>query len=64
MRVLGPWPREVHLPGPLLARDLLAALRLNANAATVVRGDQVLPPETVIADEDTVEVVCVVEGGS
>ncbi len=64
VHVRGPWPREVHLPGPLLVREILAALHLGANAATVVRADYVLPLESTVADDDTVEVICVVEGGS
>lgn len=64
VRVHGPWPREVYLPGPLSVRDLLAALSLGVNAATVVKADQVLPLESVVGDDDIVDVFCIVEGGS
>ena len=58
-----PW-REVELPGSRRVRDLLHELRINPETVLVVRGDDLLTPDEVIKDGETIEVIPAISGGS
>ena len=56
--------REVELPGSRRVRDLLLELKINPESVLVVRGDELLTPDELVKDEETVEVVPAISGGS
>lgn len=56
--------REVELPGSRRVRDLLHELRINPETVLVVRGDDLLTPDEVIKDGETIEVIPAISGGS
>ncbi|MFQ5989830.1 MAG: MoaD/ThiS family protein [Candidatus Methylomirabilales bacterium] len=56
--------REVEMSGSRRVRDLLKELQINPETVLVVRGEDLLTPDEVIKDEETVEVVPAISGGS
>jgi sulfur carrier protein len=56
--------REVQMPGSRRVRDLLQELQINPETVLVVRGRDLLTSDEVIKDEETVEVVPAISGGS
>jgi len=56
--------REVQMPGSRRVRDLLRDLQINPETVLVVRGEDLLTPDEVVRDEETVEVVPAISGGS
>ncbi|MEE8228444.1 MAG: MoaD/ThiS family protein [candidate division NC10 bacterium] len=56
--------REVEVSGSRRVRDLLEELQINPETVLVVRGRDLLTPDEVIKDEETVEVVSAISGGS
>jgi sulfur carrier protein len=56
--------REVEMSGSRRVRDLLQELKINPESVLVVRGDELLTPDELVRDEETVEVVSAISGGS
>ena len=56
--------REVEMPGSRRVRDLLQELKINPESVLVVRGDELLTPDELVKDEETVEVDPAISGGS
>ena len=56
--------REVEMPGSRRVRDLLQELKINPESVLVVRGDELLTPDEVVKEGETVEVVPAISGGS
>lgn len=64
MRVLLRNPRrELELAGPVTVAKLLNKLDLNRESVLVVRGDTLVPGDTVLNDDDVVEIRPVISGG-
>lgn len=55
--------REVELSGPLSVRAVLRALQVVPESVLVIRGEELLLSDDVIADGDTVELRPVISGG-
>lgn len=56
--------RELQIDGPLRVHALLQRLELNRESVLVIRGDTLVPGDTVLADDDTVEIRPVISGGA
>jgi sulfur carrier protein len=56
--------REVEILGSRRVRDLLRELQINPETVLVVRGQDLLTPDEVVKDDETVEVVSAISGGS
>jgi sulfur carrier protein len=56
--------REVDMPGSRRVRDLLLELKINPESVLVVRDQELLTPDELVKDEETVEVVPAISGGS
>ena len=56
--------REVEMSGNRRVRDLLRELQINPETVLVVRGQDLLTPDEIIKDEETVEVVSAISGGA
>ena len=56
--------REVEMPGSRRVRDLLQELKINPESVLVVRGQELLTPDELVRDDETVEVVPAISGGS
>lgn len=56
--------REVEMAGPMRADVLLAKLELNRESVLIIRGDTLVPADTLLEDDDTVEIRPVISGGS
>ncbi len=56
-------PREVELSGPLSVRAVLRALEVVPESVLVIRGEELLLSDDVVADEDTIELRPVISGG-
>lgn len=65
MRVIIRRPhREVEMAGSRRVRDLLQELKINPETVLVVRGGDLLTPDEIIKDDETIEVVPAISGGS
>lgn len=56
--------RQVELKGPKRVKELLRDLNLVREAHLVIRGDELMTEDEMIADSDSVEVRPVISGGS
>jgi sulfur carrier protein len=56
--------RELDIDGPLGVDALVRRLGLNRESVLVIRGDALVPGDTVLRDSDTVEVRTVISGGA
>jgi sulfur carrier protein ThiS len=56
--------RTVEVAGPLPVHRLLVELGLRREAVLVVRGDSLVTADTVLADDDPVEILPVISGGA
>jgi len=56
--------REVEVVGPLRVGVLLERLGVGRESALVIRGDSLVPSDTILDDDDTVEVRPVISGGA
>jgi sulfur carrier protein len=56
--------REVEILGSRRVRDLLRELQINPETVLVVRGQDLLTPDELVKDDETVEVVSAISGGS
>ena len=55
--------RQVEIKGPKRVRELLRELNLAAEAHLVIRGDDLVTEDEMLADTDSVEVRPVISGG-
>lgn len=56
--------REVELPGPLTVDIVLQRLDINRESVLVIRGDTLIPVDTMLDDADEVEIRPVISGGA
>jgi sulfur carrier protein len=56
--------RVVEVEGPLRVEQLLARLELNRESVLVIRGDTLVPVDTLLDDDDEVEIRPVISGGA
>ena len=56
--------REVDIAGPLSVHALLNRLALNRESVLVIRGDTLVPVDTMLDDSDTIEIRPVISGGT
>ena len=56
--------RDVEVAGPLAVRALLAQLGLRRDSVLVIRGEDLVMGDDVLADDDAVEIRPVISGGA
>jgi sulfur carrier protein len=56
--------RQVEIKGPKRVREMLRDLNLVVEAHLVIRGDELMTEDEVLADADQVEIRPVISGGS
>lgn len=56
--------REVELTGPLSVDTVLRRLEINRESVLVIRGDTLVPGDTMLTDDDQVEIRPVISGGA
>jgi sulfur carrier protein len=56
--------RELDVDGPISVLALLKRLDLNRESVLVIRGDTLVPGDSVLAPDDVVEIRPVISGGS
>lgn len=52
------------MDGPVKVRELCQQLGLNTESVLVIRGDELVPRDGVLADGDSVEIRPVISGGA
>jgi len=55
--------RTVDVNGPKKAKDVLHELNLLAEAHLVIRGDELVTEDEILADRDDIEIRPVISGG-
>ncbi len=55
--------REIEVSGKCRVKELLLELDIPAGTVLVIRGDELLTGDTVVGDEDVLEVRPVMSGG-
>ncbi len=65
MKVIVRYPKrqELELKGARRVRDILKELNINPEAVLVIRGDSLVTGDTVVGDDDVIEVRPVMSGG-
>lgn len=56
--------REVDVPGPATVNVVLERLDIHRDSVIVIRGDELIAGDTLLADDDRVEVRPVISGGA
>ena len=56
--------REVEIRGPLTVDVVLQRLEINRESVLVIRGDTLVPNDTMLDDTDEVEIRPVISGGA
>jgi sulfur carrier protein len=56
-------PRTTEIKGPKRAKDVLRELNLIAEAHLVIRGDELVTEDEMLADHDQIEIRPVISGG-
>jgi sulfur carrier protein len=56
--------REVEIRGPLTVDIVLQRLEINRESVLVIRGDTLVPNDTMLDDTDEVEIRPVISGGA
>jgi sulfur carrier protein len=56
--------RELEVPGPMSVTKLLGRLELNRESVLLIRNDTLVPGDSMLDDEDVVEVRPVISGGA
>jgi sulfur carrier protein ThiS len=56
--------RELEVDGPVRVSALLDSLDINRESVLVIRGDTIVPSDTMLDDLDAVEVRPVISGGA
>jgi sulfur carrier protein len=56
--------REVDIAGPVRVSALLDQLGIPRETVLVIRADTLVPGDTLLADDDTIEVRPVISGGA
>lgn len=65
MRVLLRNPRrELEIAGPVRVHALLDRLEIDRDTVLVIRGDTLVPGDTLLLDDDDVEIRPVISGGA
>lgn len=56
--------RTVQIDGPVRVSTLLDRLDINRESVLVIRNDTLVPGDTLLADDDAIEIRPVISGGS
>ena len=56
--------REIEVKGPVSVNTLLARLDLNRESFLVIRNDELVAGDAMLADDDRIEVRPVISGGA
>ncbi len=56
--------REVEVAGGRRVKDVLKDLDILPETVLVIRGDELITPDRVVADDDTIELRPVMSGGA
>jgi sulfur carrier protein len=56
-------PRQVEIKGPKRSKDVLRELSLVVEAHLVIRGDDLVTEDEMLADADQIEIRPVISGG-
>ena len=56
--------RELEVSGPIRVRALLERLEIDQDTVLVIRGDTLVPGNTMLRDSDDVEIRPVISGGA
>lgn len=56
--------RQVDVPGPATVNVVLDRLEIHRDSVIVIRGDELLPGDAMLDDDDEIEVRPVISGGA